>query len=192
MSAVDALFWVACLVLVVAGAAKLGDPSAVAATLSATSRGGLRSARVLGATEVVVGIMALAFGGVYAAAAVAVAYVAFAVVVVLARRRGLQSCGCFGARSAPPSPVHVAVNLVSACVAVAAVASTSGAGPIAVTDGLVDLGAVAGTVAAALVVLAATMTIVVDTLVADVVEATGVLRDQSTADDGGPVGLEGM
>ena len=47
----------------------------------------------------------------------AAAYVAFAVVVALAIRRGVPSCGCFGRRAAPPARVHVVTNLASALVA---------------------------------------------------------------------------
>ena len=48
----DALFWVTCLVLAVAGASKVVDPSEVVTTLSALGLGGRRTARLLGAAEV--------------------------------------------------------------------------------------------------------------------------------------------
>jgi hypothetical protein len=184
---VDALFWAVCLVLVVAGASKLAAPEQVASTLAslgfarpaAPGRArGVLAARVVGAVEVGLGLAALVAGGVLLAVGVALAYLAFAVIVVLARRRGLASCGCFGARSAPPSWVHVAVNVGSAAVAV--VAATIDGGPVPAADGLADLGGT-GVVVAALVLLTAVLVVVLDTTVADVVEATRALRDQERA-----------
>lgn len=176
----DALFWVTCLVLAVAGASKVVDPSEVATTLSALGLGGRRTARLLGAAEVVVAVGAMTFGGRLSAVVVGVAYAAFAVIVVVARRAGLASCGCFGARSAPPSIVHVVVDVASAGIAWVAAANRGG-GPAPLTDGITSLGW-AGVVVAGLVLLATIMVVVVDTMVADVVEATRMLRGQG--DDG--------
>lgn len=180
VSAVDALFWVACLVLAVAGATKVVDPSEVATTLSALGLGGRSAARLLGSVELVVAVAALAVGGRVAAAIVAVAYVAFAGIVLFARRRGLRSCGCFGARSAPPSLVHVVVDVASAAVALAAMATTD-VGPPPVADGLGGFGW-AGVVVAGLVLLATILVVVVDTMVAELVEATRLLREQGDHD----------
>lgn len=171
----EALFWVVSLVMVAAGASKLVDPSATADTLRALSvPGGAVAARLVGAAEVVVGVAALSVGGPVVAAAVAVLYAAFAGVVVLARRQGLPSCGCFGARSAPPSPVHVVVNVASAAVAAVAVVRD----PRPVADALSGEG-VTGLVTAAFVVLVATLVVVVDTVLAGVVEGTAALRVQN-------------
>ncbi len=186
MSVLDALFWVVCLVLVVAGASKVAAPDAVASTLSALGpqrRGvGARSiGRLVGVAEVVVAVSALSIGGPVLGSLVGIAYAAFAVVVVLARRRGLPSCGCFGASSAPPSLVHVVVDVTSAAVAGAAVIAGRGHAPVPVADGLA--GSVAtGVVVASLVLVAAVGVVVVDTLVAEVVEATSRLRHQSDHD----------
>ena len=183
----DALFWAVCLVLVVAGASKLSAPTQVAGTLASlglarpAARGRVRgtgAARVVGTVEVALGLGALAVGGPVLAVGVALAYLGFAVVVVLARRRGLESCGCFGARSAPPSWVHVGVNVVSA--AVAFVAAGLDGGPVPAADGLEELGGT-GVVVAALVLLVAALVVVLDTTVADEVEATRALRDQERA-----------
>jgi hypothetical protein len=172
-SLVDALFWIVSLVLVAAGASKVAAPSATGTTLGALGLpGGDAAARALGVLEVVAGLAALSVGGRPVALAVAVAYAAFAVVVAVARRRELPTCGCFGARSAPPSAVHVAVNAVSAAVAVAAAV----AGPVPVADALDGSGAT-GVVVVGLVLLAAALVIVVDTVVADVVEAAAAVRD---------------
>lgn len=190
VTVLDALFWVVSLVLVVAGASKLTDPAPVAATLSALRRpsgstahpagpgSGVGLARSVGALEVVVGLAALTVGGPLVALAVAAAYAAFAVVVVVARSRGLESCGCFGVASAPPSWVHVAVNVVSAAVAVAAAV----AGPVPASDGLSALGGPDAVVVGCLVLLATALVVVIDTTVADVVEAARLVRSQADDD----------
>ena len=76
--------------------------------------------RLLGCAEVAAGIGALVVGG-PAAWAVALLYLAFAVVVSRAVLAGAESCGCFGRLDAPPSLIHVAANLVMAAVSFAAV-----------------------------------------------------------------------
>lgn len=172
------LFWVTCTVLVVAGASKLSEPSGTATALGALGiPGGNAAARALGAVEVGLGLGGLAVGGRVLAGGVAVAYGFFAVVVLAARRRGLASCGCFGARSAPPSAVHVAVNAISA--AVAAVAAV--AGPVPVADALGTVSLATAATALGLVVLVTALVVVLDTVVADVVEATATLRAQTIA-----------
>jgi len=178
------MFWVVCLVLVVAGTSKVSAPQLVAPTFAALLSGrsgkepagrsgdgssGVWVARTLGAVELLVGIVALTVGGVAAAVAVAVTYVVFAGVVVMARRRGLASCGCFGLRSAPPSWVHVAVNAVSSAIAVGAAVAADG--PVPVADGLEDLGGLPAVVVGELVVVATALVVVLDTTVADAVES---------------------
>ena len=176
MSTLDALFWVTCLVVVVAGVSKLLEPSATATTLDALGLpGGAGTARAVGVVEVALGMGGLVVGGPWFAAGVALSYATFAVVVAVARHRELPSCGCFGARSAPPSPVHIVVNAVSALVAGAAAV----AGPVPVADGLADLGGI-GVVVAALVLLATVLVVVVDTSVADLVEQMHELRAQAS------------
>ena len=54
------------------------------------------------------------------AAAVALLYAMFALVVLRALMVGLPSCGCFGQTAAPPSLIHVVGNLVLSGVSVAA------------------------------------------------------------------------
>ncbi len=58
------------------------------------------------------------------AAAVGALYVAFAVVIVRARKLGAPSCGCLGPVGAPPSLRQAALNLIFA--ASALIASTAG------------------------------------------------------------------
>ena len=178
VSALDALFWVTCLVLVVAGASKLLEPSATGSTLQALGLpGGDALARLVGAVEVLLAMGGLVVGGPVFAAGVAVAYAAFAVVVVVARRRDLPSCGCFGARSAPPSQVHVAVNSVSAVVAAAAAVTA----PLPAADGLADLGIGTAVVVAGLVLLATALVVVVDTVVAELTEQVRAMREQAAS-----------
>lgn len=175
----DSLFWAVSAVLVAAGVSKVADPAGTADALAALGvPGGRVGARGMGALEVGLGVAGLTVGGTAVAVGVAAAYLAFAAVVVAARRRGLPSCGCFGARSAPPSPVHAAVDLASA--AVAAVAAAGGAA--VPTDALAGLPTPTAAVVLGLVALAAALVVVVDTTVAEVVEATAALRAQA---DGG-------
>ena len=180
VSALDAVFWVTCLVLVVAGVSKVAEPAATGATLTGLGLpGGAAAARVVGAVEVALGLGGLVVGGPWFAAGVAVSYGAFAVVVALARRRDLPSCGCFGAASAPPSQVHVVVDRVSALVAAAAAV----AAPVPAADGLADLGG-AGVVVAGLVLLATALVVVIDTVMADLAEQVRLVREASAPGSG--------
>lgn len=121
MNVLTGAFHVVAVVIVVGGAAKVSSPDAFATLLSSL---GLRRspalARVVGVAEMAIGGSAVIVGGRPATAVVAALYVVFAVAVLLARRTGAPSCGCFGAASAPPSVVHAVVNLASAATAVAA------------------------------------------------------------------------
>ena len=111
-------FHIVAVVIVASGAAKIVSPDGFASLLRSLGLPQRRSLAVLaGIVEVVLGTAALLLGGVALAALVAVAYVVFAVVVLLARRSGAQDCGFFGASSAPPSVLHAVVNLVSGAVA---------------------------------------------------------------------------
>lgn len=135
MDLLTGAFHVVAVVIVVGGAAKVASPDAFAALLrSLRLPGGTALARLAGAVEVALGCTAVVVGGVVATGAVALAYAVFAAVVVVARRRGAASCGCFGAAAAPPSPVHVAVNSISALIA----------GAAAVVGGIPDLVTVLG------------------------------------------------
>ena len=116
-----------CLVLLAAGATKLLDPAALAGVLrklqfplAGQERSSALIARVLGLIELLLGFVALVVGGRVVAAAVAVAYAGFAALLWAARRASLDSCGCFGSRSGPPSRLHLLLNAGSACVAGAA------------------------------------------------------------------------
>lgn len=152
MTVLDAAYWVACVVLVVSGAAKLFDPTATESTLRQLGLPAPRFVgRVLGVVEVLVGAGGLLAtpGPVAQATAVFVAllYACFALVVLAAYRRGLDDCGCLGVRSRPPSLGHAVLN--GAFVAVAAASAAQG--PTDLSSGLGSL-AVPAAVAVGLVV----------------------------------------
>jgi uncharacterized membrane protein YphA (DoxX/SURF4 family) len=108
-------------VIIVGGVAKVVAPDAFASLLRSLGLPSDRSlARATGVLEVVLGSAAVLAGGRWAAAVIASVYGVFAVTILLARRAGASSCGCFGVAAAPPGPVHVVVNLTSAAIALAA------------------------------------------------------------------------
>jgi hypothetical protein len=113
---------IASVVLAVGGVYKLRAPGPTAAAL--TSLGFPSSpwtVRTIGVIEISIGVGAALVGGRVLAMAVAVLYMAFAVVAWrLARHPSGASCGCFGNHSAESTGVHVIVNLIVAAVAAAA------------------------------------------------------------------------
>jgi hypothetical protein len=109
-------------VLALGGIAKVRRPAAFEVALRRLRVPAPRgSGRVTGLAEVALAAAAFVTGAPWAAMLVVAAYVLFTAVVVTSIRRGLDDCGCFGARSAPPSRIHVAVNAISAALAVLAV-----------------------------------------------------------------------
>lgn len=167
MTILDAAFWAVCLVLVASGATKVAEPASFARALAdlGLSGGGHdgsvgRWAAVLvGVVEIGVGLNGLVLGGVVLALLAAAAYAAFTGVVLVARRRGLASCGCFGARSGTPTLTHAAVNLGSAVVCVAAAVAV----PVALSDGLEGMAAGAAAAVVLGVLAVAVAIVVVDT-----------------------------
>lgn len=169
MTILDAAFWAVCLVLVASGATKLSEPEPFAVALAALGRpdhgthggqpGARRIAVGVGVVELAIGLAALVLGGAVVAGVAAVAYAGFTAVVLLARRRGMASCGCFGSRSGPPSTTHAALNAGSAAVCAAAAV----VGPEPIADGLQGLGVVAAGVVVVGVLAAAVAIVVVDT-----------------------------
>ncbi len=103
--------------LLISGGTKLVDPDP---TTGAMRAAGLPASRWvvagLGLWEIVAGSAALAVGGVLGGSALFVTYAGFAgfIVFALANRLPIQSCGCFGRVDTPPSPAHVAVNVLAA------------------------------------------------------------------------------
>lgn len=111
--------------LVLAGTGKLSGPETSA---SALAHAGLAvrafPIRLLGSLEVGLGLTAIFAPSRVIAVAIAAVYTGFAVVTLrLLRAGGRGGCGCFGARSAPAHPVHLALNLVACAVATAAAAA---------------------------------------------------------------------
>lgn len=108
-------------ILVVAGCAKLTQPSAAATFLRTF---GVPEANVVvrvGALlEIAAGVAALHWTR-EAGMAIALLFAVFALVVAAQlRRQGDVPCGCLGAREIPPSRVHLALNLACAVAGLAA------------------------------------------------------------------------
>jgi hypothetical protein len=118
------VFFIACGLLVAAGAAKALRPADTARAIAllvpewvplSKSLGVTRQAVRVGAlAEAVLGAVALLFPRPLTAALVAASYALFVCVVAYARYRGgaLASCGCFGRPDTPATRLHVAVNVV--------------------------------------------------------------------------------
>lgn len=115
------------LLLLVAAAAKLGDPTSASVALrQAGLPGGMLVVRLLALVEVAVAVAVLVVGGAAPAAALGLLHLGFAAFIVQLRRRARAQarCGCFGGAEAPADGLHVVVNLVAAgLVAVALVDS---------------------------------------------------------------------
>jgi len=142
--------------LVLAGAAKLRTPQTAAAALA---HGGLPvrglAVRLIGGLEVGLGLAAIGVPSPALAVAIAGAYASFAVVTVRLLRAGEQArCGCFGARSSPVHPIHLALNLTGVAVATAAALTPVGTGLPAVVFAHPAGGAILAASAAAATVLA--------------------------------------
>ena len=123
-------FLIASGLLVVTGAFKVVTPSGVIGAIGAIgARFPQWSGRVIGLGEMTIGVSAIVVPGRSIAWIVALGYLALAGVVLLLRRRGAESCGCFGEITSPPSLTHLSFNLFAA-VAAAAHAATGGTPPI--------------------------------------------------------------
>jgi hypothetical protein len=104
---------VVALLLTLAGAQKLLDPTMTVGALRA-----LRVpsspwlVRIGSAAELALGVAAIVVGGAALWWAVAASYVAFGAFVLAALRKGtmIGSCGCFGREETPPHWSHVALN----------------------------------------------------------------------------------
>lgn len=150
---VAGIYVASAVLLFVAGAQKVVDPRPLVRAL-ASVRLPVPAVvvRIGAAAEVLLGLAAVVTGSRVAALAVAVSYLVFTTLVLLAIARGgvLASCGCFGKRDVPPTRTHAAVTAGFA--AVALVMSTRSAAGV-VTD-LPLLLAAAAVAAAAYAVLA--------------------------------------
>lgn len=146
----------AALVLVVAGAAKIARPEG---TVGAIRSAGLRvpSAAVtaLGAAEITLGAVVVAWAPPVATVAMAATYAGFALfsVRLLTVRGAGASCGCFGQADSPVHGIHVAVNLAIA----GTVAAATLGGRVSAVPEVPVLVAVASVVLAAALILALTL-----------------------------------
>jgi hypothetical protein len=123
--------------LALAGAQKVLDPTmTVGALRSLRLPASPTFVRLGAAAELALGVLAIGVGGALTWSLVAASYLAFAVFVVTALRRGtmIGSCGCFGREDTPPHWSHVALNLVLAGVAIALAGQADGAPFDAVAD----------------------------------------------------------
>jgi hypothetical protein len=114
--------WALAALLIVAGAAKLRDPSAATRALREAgipANGTLM--RGAGMAEVAVGAWCLVAPSTGSVALLALAYVVFAGAVSRMHQAGVGDCGCFGERSFAPGPAHLALDLCAAVIALVAV-----------------------------------------------------------------------
>jgi hypothetical protein len=128
---------VAALLLVLAGAGKVVDPTMTVGALRALRLPASRFAvRIGSAAELALGGLAFAVGGAGLWWAVAASYLAFGAFVFVALRRGtmIGSCGCFGREETPSHAIHVVLDLL--LVAVAAV--TAAVSPAAPLDAITE------------------------------------------------------
>ena len=128
------------LVLGLAGAAKVLDPTMTVGAMRALHLPSSPTVVRLGAAaELAIAVAALTVAGPWPYLLVALSMLAFALFVATALRRGtmIGSCGCFGREDTPPHPIHVALDLGLA--AVALVGATFPEAPLAlVADDLPD------------------------------------------------------
>ena len=114
---VASLFFVAAGLLAVGGAAKLRNPVPTAGALEQAGLPARRSlVRTLGGLELLVGVSGLAWPNPAARIALAAMYVGFTAFLQWIRSRPNSerlSCGCLGAREAPPSMLHVCLNVLA-------------------------------------------------------------------------------
>jgi hypothetical protein len=118
------VYFIACGLLVAAGAAKALRPADTARAivllvpdwvpLSGSLRLTRSAVRVGALAEAALGVVALFFPRSLTAALVAASYALFVCVVAYAHNRGgaLATCGCFGRPDTPATRLHIAVNVV--------------------------------------------------------------------------------
>lgn len=151
------IVWTAGATLAVAAVAKWRAPEPTAALLGALGvPAGPLAVRSLAAVELVVGASLVAAPGAATGSGCAVLYAAFAVVVLLARRRGVASCGCLGAAATEPSRFHAGVNAAFAvgCAGAAVLPPDGLPALVAHHAGVAVVAAVATAAATALVTVA--------------------------------------
>lgn len=113
-------FFVAALLLVVAGIAKMREPAPLSRVLRALHLPESdRVVRLLAISEIGVGISALVYPSTASAVLVAALYTLFSAVLLIVRlgRIDVPSCGCLGDREAPVSLLHVGLNAIAVAAA---------------------------------------------------------------------------
>jgi hypothetical protein len=113
----EALLGAAGLVLVVAGGAKVADPSGAVGALGALGvRVGPGLVRAGAVVEAALGALAITVGGAVIAVLVGCSYIGFTAFVVVALVRGtpISSCGCLGRADTPPGIRHVVIDTTAA------------------------------------------------------------------------------
>ncbi len=164
-------YWVAAVVLAVAGFGKLCRPAAIIDALRALHLPATAAAAMsLGGAEVALALAVFAIGGPLPGVLTAVAYLGFAgaaarLAAQAERRSGaVVGCGCFGRGSAPVGPTHIFANLALAAAALTAVLTSATPSLWTVAPELPALGVahllLIGTTAAATI---ATMTVLPET-----------------------------
>jgi hypothetical protein len=133
--------------LALAGVLKLRSPAHGSGAYPAPGSAlGFGAARVVGAMELLLGAVAVAYPARVVAGILAAAFAAFAAYTVrlLASRDAPADCGCFGESSGSVGPGHVVLDLACAGVALAAAIEP----PRAIASILVDAPAIGPIVAA--------------------------------------------
>lgn len=146
------------LAVIASGYLKLIQPGAAQRAIDAAdipvlgSRPG--SARVVGAAEMVIGLAAIAADHWATDSLLVALYLAFALFVERLRSRSPETgCGCIGGAGSPPGVPHIVVNVAAAIATMPSVAGT--ADRLGDDGALSTVGALAGAVVVALVILLA-------------------------------------
>jgi hypothetical protein len=137
------IYLVGCILLVVAGVAKVVRPADTARALAASAPMPLTLAvtrplvRFVAAAEAVLGAVALAVPRSALAWLVALSYAGFAVFVAYARSHGgaIATCGCFGTPDTPATLLHAVIDLALAGAAVAVALAHPSGSIVSVTAG---------------------------------------------------------
>jgi hypothetical protein len=120
--------------LIITGLPKLWNPRSTVVALRAVGvpRVAKTAARALAVGEIAVGVAAIANGGRWADAGVAVLYLGFSAFLVVALRGSTASCGCTGRDDTPPTVAHLVMTTLFAACSVAATISGGKTGIMAV------------------------------------------------------------
>lgn len=131
--ALAAPFFIAAALLALAGASKVHRPRPLTRALRTLGLPATGAAvRAFGALEVGIGGLALADPAPAIALALAAMYGGFSLFLLYAiiARVPLDSCGCLGEREAPPSGVHVVLDLIAVGVSIVVARSSLEGAPL--------------------------------------------------------------